>query len=590
MASPLASLGSASLSPTCHSASAVWYSGLGSARSPVDGQEYAPTLAMAQLSNTNWGRVLSNRTAELLHANKPIEIHILGGSVSVAAYVMTGAFKKRGEWHPDNPLVGTSMRHGNSNSENAWPAMVEAALSGCLGAGMARVINHAERAVGTDVWVDRMASNSVNLSSADVILIEEASNDAEQYTVQAAGGGGGKSGFTGESSAAGFTEVLLHQLKALPKQPFLMWVTAAWKDFEYGRAHSAEAEHLSILRRYDVPHLSVLQAVTPPIDATTETKDAITRFLYRIYFADCCHPTRTGHKIIAALVVRRLLLQLVETPSRSWFVSSSEDGSSAPSIPDPHLQVGSMRHSYQMGEDAFVTSRARTMVPILFREGAPTPLRISWYAQGSDPTPPPPSPNLVSSLSWGANFSKFGQNKHALVMSEVGSRIVLNVPTQSRWALVGLLHSYHSTGIARVAVIDLQHHRGGGSSSSSLDVAFGCRPAALSAALEKARLSEVYADDAPGGAVDANLRQDGETCGGSSKVGTWLGSNGHVIVACTRIDLLWKMTISVRRSVHLPLPAAAKGTACRWLVVATAKWRSPSRPPGSVTLHDLTVL
>ena len=172
-------------------------------RSPVDGQEYAPTLAMAQLSNTNWGRVLSNRTAELLHANKPIEIHILGGSVSVAAYVMTGAFKKRGEWHPDNPLVGTSMRHGNSNSENAWPAMVEAALSGCLGAGMARVINHAERAVGTDVWVDRMASNSVNLSSADVILIEEASNDAEQYTVQAAGGGGGKSGFTGESSGRG---------------------------------------------------------------------------------------------------------------------------------------------------------------------------------------------------------------------------------------------------------------------------------------------------------------------------------------------------------------------------------------------------
>ena len=167
--------------------------------------------------------------------------------------------------------------------------------------------------------------------------------------------------------AAGFTEVLLHQLKALPKQPFLMWVTAAWKDFEYGRAHSAEAEHLSILRRYDVPHLSVLQAVTPPIDATTETKDAITRFLYRIYFADCCHPTRTGHKIIAALVVRRLLLQLVETPSRSWFVSSSEAGSSAgASLPDPHLQVGSMRHSYQMGEDAFVTSRARTMVPILF--------------------------------------------------------------------------------------------------------------------------------------------------------------------------------------------------------------------------------
>ena len=121
-------------------------------------------------------------------------------------------------------------------------------------------------------------------------------------------------------------------------------------------------------------------------------------------------------------------------------------------------------------------------------------------------------------------------------MSDVGSRIVLNVPTQSRWALVGLLHSYHSTGIARVAVIDLQHHRGGGSSSSSLDVAFGCRPAALSAALEKAKLSEVYRTMLQE-ARDANLRQDGE-CGGSSKVGTWLGSNGHVIVACTRIDLL----------------------------------------------------
>ena len=217
-----------------------------------------------------------------------------GGSVSLGSYVVNEVFGKRLKHspHPDNTLIGTGLQAGNFNSRAAWPALLEAALNGCLGGGAVHVVNHAERAAGTDAWVDRLAAGSVNLSRADVVLIEEASNDAEAYAAVAAGGARGS--FGGEPTAAGFTEVLLHQLRRLPRQPYCLWLTAAWRDFEYARARRAEGEHLWILRQYQVPHLSVLSAFAP-----YEGSQPVARFLRSVYFADCCHPTRTGHKIVA---------------------------------------------------------------------------------------------------------------------------------------------------------------------------------------------------------------------------------------------------------------------------------------------------
>ena len=278
----------------CQSSSTLWYHGLGSPVSPVDGREYVPSSAMAHASTTIWGRLLSNQTSQRLQRGEPIEIHVLGGSVSLGSYVVNEVFGKRLKHspHPDNTLIGTGLQAGNFNSRAAWPALLEAALNGCLGGGAVHVVNHAERAAGTDAWVDRLAAGSVNLSRADVVLIEEASNDAEGYAAVAAGGARGS--FGGEPTAAGFTEVLLHQLRRLPRQPYCLWLTAAWRDFEYARARRAEGEHLWILRQYQVPHLSVLSAFAP-----YEGSQPVARFLRSVYFADCCHPTRTGHKIVA---------------------------------------------------------------------------------------------------------------------------------------------------------------------------------------------------------------------------------------------------------------------------------------------------
>ena len=118
-------------------------------------------------------------------------------------------------------------------------------------------------------------------------------------------------------------------------------------------------------------------------------------------------------------------------------------------------QAGAKGH-----EPSFVTVRAREFVPVLLRPEAPPPLHASFYVTGNSVTPPLPPPALVPALSSGFVFERFASGKHAYVAATPGARLVLAVEVQSRWALVGMLHSpqrgrrpRHSAGIAHAAAL-----------------------------------------------------------------------------------------------------------------------------------------
>ena len=94
---------------------------------------------------------------------------------------------------------------------------------------------------------------------------------------------------------------------------------------------------------------------------------------------------------------------------------------------------------------------------------------------------------------------------------------------------------------------------------------------------------------------------DGEACASTADAegaaAAISGAGGTArVVACMRVDLLWRVPISVRRSVHLvvppPLPLSpppSVAVVCRWLVVMPSCMKARAGQQ-QVALHDVTVL
>ena len=167
-----------------------------------------------------------------------VSVAVLGGSISCGSYVPNGIARRR----ITRAMVGaTSKSLRGGGFENAWPAALQILLAARWGLPVT-VHNLCERARGSDHWSATVASSSASgganatsrsfahlLNGADVVIVEAASNDMADYTTA------GREA----DSATSFTELLAHQLLALPQQPWLLWLTAGWLQ----SLHVTGAEH-----------------------------------------------------------------------------------------------------------------------------------------------------------------------------------------------------------------------------------------------------------------------------------------------------------------------------------------------------------
>ena len=374
-----------------------------------------------------------------------IEVVVLGGSVSCGS--------ARNATHPDRTCDYDPKRRSNPDTSQcmarAWPAQLQAALAPCFPSVV--VTNLCRGAVASDYWAVAATTDErlvAALSRASVVIVETASNDVDQLKRAArcpsggggsGGGGGGRAGSGGgggaggggggggggrgaectSDAAAAHTEALMATLLSLPRRPLLIWLTAAWRRFGEATAESAEAAHLSVARRYGVAHVSVLNGFAP-----VEGDGALASFLQSTYFQDCCHPTRYGHRLVAAVVAQRIVAARGGGGRRF-------EGGSAPHLPR-------LLPPPQTARAAALLARSRN--------GARVDLSKAADATAA----------LVASASHGwAHLEDVG-GKPGLVAREKGAVAVVALPRSAsagRVLLVGALHSYDDAGAVSVEVL-----------------------------------------------------------------------------------------------------------------------------------------
>ena len=596
------------MSASC--ASTCWVEGLGSAVSPATGLEYRPTLELCEASNINWGRYSSHGSAAVRRRlGQPLEIVALGASITCGSHVANLAFGGR----------DTRRRHRDGTRGDltaAWPAQLELALRSCWGDGAARVRNECSGARGSDFFMEAVAAGQVNLSTADVVIIETASNDNEQY-VQHEGGAG-----RGESGIAGYVETLARLLLALPRRPFVLWLTAGWRGFEYGRAESAEETHLRVTRHLGVPHLSLLSALQP-VDHDEETVDLTTHALYQ----DCCHPSRLGHKIIASLVAHRLTRQLEMAAARgaAATVSSSSSSSSSPPPPSsgpssggdggspsaaapqeaagasdewpfaaaPWVQQRRERRGYTpsflspfaallvsklLPSRGNATAVATAVATATSTTAADAVAAADSSAGGMSGGSRPPAPSVLrldfsSAAAANASFRRLpmravgfahgsgwgGDKKLGLIGDATRGEaacdvLLIELPRHATQALVSFIHSYHHMGLAELRVLSSDPSPGGGGG--------GCGQVGVIPSPEAA--VAIAGSSVEGSATPAQPHEIGSSCaanltGASSMVAAGPAAAGLATTACKRVDLLWPISITTPRSAHLDLGEAGGG-------------------------------
>mmetsp|Transcript_80177 Transcript_80177/g.259122 ORF Transcript_80177/g.259122 Transcript_80177/m.259122 type:complete len:282 (-) Transcript_80177:415-1260(-) len=188
--------------------------------------------------------------------------------------------------------------------------------------------------------------------------------------------------------------------------------------------HDAMFAHLTILQYYDVPQLSVLNALQP----LTSLKQR--QWLKSTYFADAHHPTQLGH-MMAAQVVGFWLKE-----EEFWSEHDAEEGSAAgpstqESLPLPLVLPQDVADSFALSHITSIDLRNGTLAQ-------------PWILQGN------------FSEDW--DFGEDVPGKPGLISTKVGARLVVKVPItksplKSRTVNVGLLKSYANMGIVSISLV-----------------------------------------------------------------------------------------------------------------------------------------
>jgi hypothetical protein len=549
--------------------SSCWHAALGSPISPVDGRSYAPSKQQCRSAVLGLGMQPPERLQNLLR----VSVAVLGGSISCGSYVPNGIARRR----ITRAMVGaTSKSLRGGGFENAWPAALQILLAARWGLPVT-VHNLCERARGSDHWSATVASSSASgganatsrsfahlLNGADVVIVEAASNDMADYTTA------GREA----DSATSFTELLAHQLLALPQQPWLLWLTAGWLHFELGRADSAESQQRRVTRHLELAHVSVPRGLVPA-PSTAEAR----YFTTKIYFQDCCHPSIIGHKLVAAIVAEALVWSLERRPRIVYRATTD-----------------------RARQQAYLTPLAAKLVPLLLGD------------RGEQATAAQHKLDFARVASFngsllhlrGFDHVEYAPGKRGLLSTgTVGDTVLIPLSDAVRLVILSFLHSYHHAGrvvvrilqlSTRASTVELTHPQ-------SFATRGGCNVGVWHGTpcgqLNLRTLSEAEAATAE--CDNQSLHVTGAE---HRRVGWPLHGNARTL-ACRKLDLLWTPTITVPRAEFIVMPARANTStlapkalrrgryntqtaACTWLSLVVVRPRHLGL--ARVVLQDVTTL
>ena len=375
------------------------------------------TRAQCSATETNRGgagmdfRKASQQLHNCQNNGRGLNVLIVGGSIT------TGYGKN------NDPRVLAGF-------EKAWPAQLEIYLNTHYKCGNRhQVINRSERSVASDHWLSYFlaARQDIDhgLHTSDVIILETASNDFQNWH---------KPPYV---EVTKYVELILRLLRQLPHKPVVIWVTVGWRDaFKTPPlASCSESQHLPIMKHYDIPHVSMLQAYAPVT--------AYTDFLIKYYFADMhSHLTILGHQLTAGVVGTRLSRQL----------TVNNDFTHVDEVYSMPRAIG-LDHPYDTYWQA--------MLSTIDNQGVGHQLINSINFRGPHHlvTNSTMTTQNVIAFNQGWKFQEDVTGKPGLISHEVGSKLVLmlsnNLPADSNEGCaftLGLMKSYQNMGSLLVRI------------------------------------------------------------------------------------------------------------------------------------------
>jgi hypothetical protein len=249
-------------------------------RANISDTEFRLTPHQCAASNLIWGGagMDTGRATKALHEcaeGNGLTIYVIGGSISAGGKLnqCSGNAEPPEKMCRDTSKAKTQSKGGKFQMLEckplAWPAKLEDALNNhfpcSIGSrGGHTVINAARSAVASDYWFAHfMAARSDPnhpMNTAHVILLETSANDVEDI-----GDISPRQNFVPKPAnqfpaAMRYTELLVRLLRGLKHKPLVMWVTAGFCcNNEYNSEHATGP----LLRRYDMPYVSMAQALYP---------------------------------------------------------------------------------------------------------------------------------------------------------------------------------------------------------------------------------------------------------------------------------------------------------------------------------------
>lgn len=401
-----------------------WFELFGSAVPHGSNFSFEPAMSMCRAAITNHGMLpLSEVIKQKLRSEEAVEIAVLGSSVSC------GSVREQGLGHPDRTCgVATSAP---TCLNHAFPRYLNTALQGCL---RSRVLmyNLCHEGIQTDYWIGKLAAGAspawngshhemYSFARADVVLVEMGASDVVD-----------QEDLNSVHAVQARTETLLRLLLALPQKPLLMWVNAAWRDFNLATYTDAEGTQLAVMRHYGVPHTS-LRSAFMPLSGDLAKRD----LLRKVYFQDMVHPTRTGHKIIAAVLAHRLLGLLLSQDAAPRLFSHQ------PPLPYvlPSLLVPSAAHF------RFAKTKGKIMQ-----------LDLSKTTTA-----------IVSSASKGFAIETDSAGKRGLIAHNVGDTVLISLGSERGTVQLGAMYSYEHNGALHAELFHTESNASAIVSAPSVD-------------------------------------------------------------------------------------------------------------------------
>ena len=241
---------------------------------------------------------LSYNTTLKLSNGECLNVLNIGGSISCGHSL---------HHHPDNP-------HGKND---AYPTFLERYLNTMWPCkrdnhhGVHKLSNWCYGGRPTVSWIDEVVSTRMGepkvLFNADIILIDTSLNDLKEDMSRYSDVTKNDS----EGYVKKVTELFIKILSKLPQGPSLIYVGSGtrvhdehtpWRK-KQTRTGDAVATHLPVTNYYHIPYVSIMDAMGPFV-----TEESL-QWFSNIFTADnYCHPTKTGHRMDAAIIYNILQL------------------------------------------------------------------------------------------------------------------------------------------------------------------------------------------------------------------------------------------------------------------------------------------